>query len=160
IGPRWSAIADSEGRRIDNPNDSVRIEIETALQLGIRVVPVLVDGAVIPQADDLPSTLRPLARYNAHELNHTSFSSDAARLIADIGTVIERKQPHRLTETRLHAPALDVPALAEALRQWYVNPGLEAILAAAPHAVVVQCRSTRGTSKRISGMSDVLTVVL
>ncbi len=159
IGPRWSAINDSEGRRIDSPNDPVRIEIETALQLGIRVVPVLVDGAEIPQADDLPAALRPLTRYNAHELNHTSFSSDATRLIADIGTVIERRQPSRLTETRIRAPAVDVPVLAEALRQWYEDQGLEAILATAPHAVVVQCRN-RGPSKRISGMSDVLTVIL
>jgi hypothetical protein len=159
IGRRWSTITDSKGRRIDNPDDPVRIEIETALQLGIQIVPVLVDGAMLPRADDLPTTMRPLIRYQTHELNNTSFHPDATRLIEVIGSVIGRRQASRLNVIRIHAPAVDVPVLAEALRQWYEDQGLETIMAATPIALVVQCR-TRRASKHASRVSDALTVIL
>jgi hypothetical protein len=160
IGREWSAITDSKGtRRLDNPLDWVRVEIETALQRDIRVVPVLVDGAVLPQAADLPSSLRPLIQRQASKLSHTSFESDVTRLIADVHAVIERRQSSRLTVTRIYAPAVDVPALAKALRVWYENQGLEAILVTTPTALIVQCRA-RKRSERASGMSALLTVIL
>jgi hypothetical protein len=90
IGRDWSAITDGKGRRrIDNPDDFVRVEIETALERDIRVVPILVDGAVLPQVDDLPISLRPLIRRQALEFSHSSFRSDVSRLIAAIDEVIE-----------------------------------------------------------------------
>jgi len=90
IGRRWIAITDGKGkRRIDNPGDFVRVEIETALQRDIRVVPVLVDGAVLPRADDLPPSLRPLVRHQAIELTHTSFRSEVARLITAVAEALE-----------------------------------------------------------------------
>jgi hypothetical protein len=90
IGRNWLAIADSKGRRrLDNRDDWVRVEIETALQRDIRVVPVLVDGAALPQASDLPSSLRPLVHRAALELSHTGFQSEVTRLIAAVGEVIE-----------------------------------------------------------------------
>src|SRR6516165_8465034 len=46
IGRQWATLADKEGRRrLDNPGDFARFEIRTALERGVRVVPVLVDGA-------------------------------------------------------------------------------------------------------------------
>ena len=51
--------------RLDNPQDFVRIEIETALNQEKRVIPVLVDEARMPRADELPEAIRPLARRNA-----------------------------------------------------------------------------------------------
>ena len=93
IGPHWSAITDTKGvRRIDYPQDWVRVEIETALRRDIRVVPVLVDGAVMPQAIDLPPSLQPLIRYQALELSHTGFRSQVARLIAAVDAVFEAGQ--------------------------------------------------------------------
>jgi hypothetical protein len=92
IGRNWSAVTDVKGiRRIDYPYDFVRVEIETALQRNIRVVPVLVDGASLPQADDLPSSLRPLVRRQALELSHTGFRSEVSRLIAAIDEVLETR---------------------------------------------------------------------
>ena len=105
IGREWFAITDSTGRRIDNPDDPVRVEIEAALQRDIRVVPVLVDGAALPKTDDLPQSLRPLVRRQARQLSHANFQSDMERLIAELDKVIEqgRTQPARptVTATRL-----------------------------------------------------------
>jgi TIR domain len=160
IGRNWSAITDSKGtRRVDNPDDWVRVEIETALERDIRVVPILVDGAELPQADDLPPSLRPLTPLQARELRHSSFQSDVTRLIAEVDAVIKRRQPSRLTATRIHAPAVDVPALAETLRLWYENQGLEAIMVAIPTALVVQCRAREG-AQRVFGTNALLTVIL
>ncbi len=89
IGRDWSTITDSKGkRRIDNPDDWIRVEIETALQRDITVVPVLIDGAVLPQADDLPSSLQPLIQRQALELRHTQFKSDSQRLMKVIDGIL------------------------------------------------------------------------
>lgn len=62
IGNRFRTVTDKSGaRRIDDPRDHVRIEIETALRRNIRVVPLLVGGATMPSEDDLPPPLKPLA---------------------------------------------------------------------------------------------------
>ena len=55
IGKRWLSAADEEGRRrLDNPDDFVRVEVCTALKRGVRVIPVLVEGALMPPASQLP----------------------------------------------------------------------------------------------------------
>ena len=65
IGPTWLTVTDAQGRRrIDDPNDFVRLEVASALRQGIPVVPVLVRGAVMPSALDLPDDLQKLARRN------------------------------------------------------------------------------------------------
>ncbi|HMX12353.1 MAG TPA: toll/interleukin-1 receptor domain-containing protein, partial [Burkholderiaceae bacterium] len=65
IGPGWVAAPDGHGgRRLDDANDFVRIELRAALQRNIRVVPVLFDGAPMPRTSDLPADLEPLARRN------------------------------------------------------------------------------------------------
>ncbi len=87
IGPAWLTATDGRGRRrLDNPGDFVRLEIETALTRGVRVIPVLAQGAMMPGQDDLPENLAGLARRNALFIRHESFRSDAGRLV----TVIER----------------------------------------------------------------------
>src|ERR1700758_3498680 len=55
IGKDWLAAADTAGRRrLDDPTDFVRLETATALNRGIRVVPVLVEGVAMPRAEQLP----------------------------------------------------------------------------------------------------------
>jgi hypothetical protein len=160
IGRDWPVVTDRNGRkRLENPDDWVRLEIETALQRDIRVIPVLVDGATLPQADDLPPSLRPLIRRQASKLRHGSFEPDVERLIADIDAVIERRKLSRLTVTKIRAPGVDVPVLAEVLRLWYENQGLEAIRVTISDIVMVQCRPRQKTT-RVSGMRVPLTVVL
>jgi tetratricopeptide (TPR) repeat protein len=67
IGHQWLTVTDAQGkRRLDDPNDFVRIEVESALRNPrTRVIPVLVDSAVMPAADELPASLADLAYRNA-----------------------------------------------------------------------------------------------
>ncbi|MEM1256472.1 MAG: toll/interleukin-1 receptor domain-containing protein [Cyanobacteria bacterium P01_H01_bin.21] len=86
IGRSWLTVADSHGnRRIDDPNDFVRIEIDAALKRDILVLPVLLGGAVMPGPGDLPEVLQPLARRNAAQVRYDpDFHSDMQRLIAKL----------------------------------------------------------------------------
>jgi len=83
IGPQWLTITNKKGRRrLDDPEDYVRLEIETALTRKIRVIPILVDEAQMPGADELPATLAPLVRRNAVEINPITF--DTKRLLSTV----------------------------------------------------------------------------
>ena len=82
IGNGWLDATDERGsRRLDDPNDFVRIEIESALRLGKRVIPVLVHEARMPRPDELPEAIRPLATRNAVRLTHERFRADVQGLI-------------------------------------------------------------------------------
>ena len=88
IGPNWAKITDRAGnRRLDNPEDFVRLEVSSALKRNVRVIPVLVDNATMPRSTDLPDDLKPLTRRNAIEISHTRFSMDMDRLIHSIEQV-------------------------------------------------------------------------
>ena len=81
-GNGWLDARDERGsRRLDDPNDFVRIEIESALRLGKRVIPVLVHEARMPRPDELPEAIRPLATRNAVRLTHERFRADVQGLI-------------------------------------------------------------------------------
>src|SRR5262249_21168504 len=85
IGPNWLRAKNEAGqRRLDNPEDYVRLEIAAALARKIRVVPVLVDGARIPKADELPDDLKPLVRRTAIEVRNALFGRDADALADNI----------------------------------------------------------------------------
>ena len=68
-------------RRLDAPGDFVRLEIAKALERGVRVIPVLVSGAAMPRAGDLPEALRPLAVHQAIDVRDAHFHADANQLI-------------------------------------------------------------------------------
>jgi tetratricopeptide (TPR) repeat protein len=81
IGQRWTSASEPGGiRRLDEPNDFVRLEVEAALNRDILVVPVLVQGARMPRAEDLPPALASLATRQAVTLDHAEFHDDAERL--------------------------------------------------------------------------------
>lgn len=86
IGKGWLDARDAAGRRrLDDPGDFVRLEVESALRRDIRVVPVLVDGASLPKAQDLPEDMQGLVRRQAVILRHEQFSSDLNVLVGEIG---------------------------------------------------------------------------
>ena len=84
IGPRWLIASDDEGRRrIDNPRDALRREVQFALDhdAQVRVIPVLVDGASLPDPFDLPEAIHRLAYRIAFELRSTRWLDDMQMLI-------------------------------------------------------------------------------
>ena len=85
IGKTWVNIQDEGGhRRLDNPEDFVRVEIQAALERNIPVVPLLVWGAEMPKASDLPEPIAKLTRRHAMKMSDERFRADATRLIEQI----------------------------------------------------------------------------
>jgi hypothetical protein len=84
IGKAWVDCIEGDGsRRLDNPGDFVRLEVEAALaRADVRVIPVLVNGAPVPEAAKLPLSLRPLVSRNAFMMTHERFGSDFGRLFS------------------------------------------------------------------------------
>jgi len=78
IGPNWLDMLE---RRLSEHNDFVRIEISEALKRGVRVVPVLIDGALTLPEARLPDDLKPLARRNAIWVRAQTFAPDASALV-------------------------------------------------------------------------------
>lgn len=91
IGRYWLSSASDSSRRLDNPNDFVRLEIATALDRGIHIIPVLVQGAAMPQLGELPDELSKLSRRSALDLSDTRWQRDVNELI----TVLERSFARR-----------------------------------------------------------------
>jgi hypothetical protein len=95
IGQEWLDAKDAEGRRrLDDPNDFVRIELASALRRDIPVVPVLVRAAKMPRADQLPDDLKELAYRNALELTHARWKSDVQVLISALRPILELAAPN------------------------------------------------------------------
>ena len=85
IGRDWLTAPGARGSwRLDDPEDLVRLEIATALQQGIRVIPLLVQGARPPGSGELPEGLKELASRNALEVTDARFHSDLDRLIEEL----------------------------------------------------------------------------
>src|SRR6516162_5052702 len=96
IGPKWLSATDELGRRrLDNPQDFVRIEVESALRLGKRVIPVLVHKTEMPRVEALPDPIRPLARRQAVGLTHERFKTDTEGLIKALERALEEAEVAR-----------------------------------------------------------------
>ena len=81
IGKASLISADASGRcRLDDPDDWVRLDIGAALGRGIKVIPVLVDGAALPAASALLAPLATLPEHQGLPLRTERFDADAGRL--------------------------------------------------------------------------------
>jgi hypothetical protein len=95
IGRRWLDCRDVEGRRrLDNPDDYVRLEIRAGLRRApqVVIVPVLVQGTAMPRDEDLPDDLRPLSRRHALTLPDERWHAEVSRLIESLEALI--RVPH------------------------------------------------------------------
>ena len=96
IGPKWlSAIDETGRRRLDDPQDFVRVEIESAVRLGKRVIPVLVHKAEMPRAEALPEPIRPLAWSQALGLTRERLNADAQGIIKALQHALEEAEAAR-----------------------------------------------------------------
>jgi hypothetical protein len=139
IGKGWLDAKDESGsRRLDDTNDFVRIEIESALRQGKRVIPVLVHDARMPRPDELPETIRPLARRNAVRLTHERFRADVQGLVKalqgaleEVGVprryargAIEPGERRRTSRVALLVVGLCGVAVAGSMGVWFANQPL------------------------------------
>jgi hypothetical protein len=124
IGPEWLTTTGADGRRrLDDEGDPVRLEVATALaHPGLRVIPVLVDGARMPDPEELPEDLEPLARRQAIELTNSRWEYDVGRLSGTLERVLgahatpfDRQQADRAPEAPPTFGAASDPDLLERL---------------------------------------------
>jgi len=88
IGPEWLTATDEQGRRIENANDFVRLEIEEALARNVLIIPILVDDTAMPRRQDLPGSLAGLAERQAFIIHGESFSNDTDHLVTELRSII------------------------------------------------------------------------
>lgn len=86
IGERWLNVTNVKGqRRLDDPQDFVRIEVEAALKRGIPVIPLFVDGTSMPSPTELPDVLEELSYMNGMQIRPASdFERDKDKLIKTV----------------------------------------------------------------------------
>ena len=112
IGKTWIDATDESGRRrLEDPMDFVRLETASALKRDIPVVPVLVHGARMPRAEQLPKDLAELAFRNGVELTHARWDSDVQALVKALGPHVESSQKN--ADRVNSAASTDVPKAAK-----------------------------------------------
>jgi hypothetical protein len=105
IGRTWLSSQINSARRLDDPNDYVRLEIQSALDRKISVIPVLVHGASMPRQRELPEPLAALARRHAIELSDTRWQYDTDRLIAVLDSLVPSQRQPVATPESPEAPS-------------------------------------------------------
>jgi TIR domain len=147
IGPNWLDARDKDGnRRLDDPNDFVRIEIAAALQREIPVIPILLDGARVPKTDQLPKDLEELALRNSLDVRHTSFHNDVGRLVRGL-----KERLAGADEQRVQSRGADDRAIqdtARGYRETAPSPRVEPVLDGA--GMVAPPKDTRIATTRRS----------
>lgn len=98
IGRQWLTCSNEGGRRLDDPRDFVRREIALALRQGVRVIPILVQGASMPRVSDLPEELAPLARRQAGRLDDKYWRQNVRDLIEKIEVIMQSRAVEPLQE--------------------------------------------------------------
>jgi hypothetical protein len=90
IGKAWASYADEMGRRrLEQPRDPVRLEVEAALRLGLPIIPVRVEGAPMPTEGDLVPSIVDLLEFNAAEVSDSRWEYDVERLLWAINETVE-----------------------------------------------------------------------
>jgi TIR domain len=124
IDPQWLEMKDGIGRRrLNDPEDLVVLEIGTALRRGVMVIPILIDGARMPQAAALPDKIEALVRRNAVRLDHESFTSDSARLLEAIGHALRGSRPGGGYDRQPDQRTVRLPKVAAATAAPGSSPG-------------------------------------
>lgn len=151
IGHEWAGPGGvNPGGRLHDAEDFVRLEVRAALANGMRVLPVLIHGAGMPRAEDLPPDIRALARLQAVTIRHDSFDRDAAYL-TDV--ILKRRKP-----STFGAYARRHPVQAAVLRALtgFVTAAVALVLAAAVQNAV----TGKSLDQLLGGRGPVLLVIV
>jgi hypothetical protein len=141
IGPDWVATVDDTGqRRLDDPDDFVRVEVAAALaRAEVRVIPVLVADAPPPRRTELPEDLVPLTRRQALEVTDGRWEYDLGVLVKTVERVLAEREPAPAPAPAVQPPA-DAPAATTAPRAtpaWLRRPAGVAIAVALVAVIAV-----------------------
>jgi hypothetical protein len=110
LGRNWVDAKDEHGnRRLDNESDFVRLEIGSALRRDIPVIPVRVQGAIVPKPDQLPSDLKDFAYRNSVELTHERWNSDVQVLVDKLRRLFNQESSGPQPAARQAAAATPPP---------------------------------------------------
>jgi CHASE2 domain-containing sensor protein len=118
IGKDWCSLTDANGvRRLHDPHDVTRWEIESALAQGKRVVPILLDDAAPLRADELPPSIGAIAELQAMRIRHDAFDAGMEQLIARLtGRRLRDEAEHSAARLRIEqAKRWLIPAIALAV---------------------------------------------
>jgi len=181
IGPGWLDAQNESGkRRLEDPDDFVRIETASALRRDIPVIPVLVRGAKMPRADRLPTDLADLAYRNCVELTHARWKSDVQVLISALRSLLTEPgdradavhpapnvrdsvsaaqamaTPQRTTSGVDYSDSLDLAALARITRELaqYIGPIAELVVKRAAKRCTSISDLRRSVAKEIDVSAD------
>ena len=153
IGNDWLYCQDEDGRRrLEDPDDFVRLEVTTGLTRGVRVVPVLLQGARVPKASELPEQIAALTRRNAIELSDAGWRDDVERLVEALEPVMatRRHAQRRKARSRRTSSARRLwPAVAAGV----LIAGVVGFAVARDHGTVRQGNSA-GTVRRTVPVGD------
>jgi TolA-binding protein len=120
IGPQWLIIADTSGRRrIDNPDDWVRLEIAAALEAGVskRVIPVLIGDTSMPRVEDLPADIAALVSKQATRIRIERFNADVNGLLEQVRNVLTDLEQRRSSQAAERAAEAHAKQTREAEEQ-------------------------------------------
>lgn len=147
IGRTWLTHQDERGRRrLDDPADLVRLEIATALKFGIPIIPVRVDGARMPHADELPEELQALTRRQGTIVGHDNFDSDIRGLESDARKLIGGPEKPRRVPIAL-AAGITIAAAAGAGAYLWSRQSSAPMATVVPPPTSVQPGSAKSAAK-------------
>ena len=136
IGPDWATVTEANGaRRLYNPQDFVRLEVEAALRHEVPVVPVLVGGSVMPDGKKLPETLRPLCRRHAIQVGDDGrFDGDVDQLVRGINRLLSEGLTEWPTDAAVASAGEDETAVIGCDREF---PQIDELIATGSKLVVL-----------------------
>jgi hypothetical protein len=157
IGPTWATATDERGRRLDDADDFVRVEVRTALTRKIRIIPVLVGNAEMVTEEQLPEDLKPLSRWNAIRIVEDYYDEGIEKLVRSL--VPELGEPAREDNDQHEADARIKALRGEAeaaigVEDWFGGiQALQAALSLAPNNFEISARLKYANDQRkLSGL--------
>jgi hypothetical protein len=125
IGPRWQGEREGRPSRLFDEDDFVRREVAVALRRGVRIIPLLLDGASMPADSELPPDMRALAGRQALEVDHRRYAGDVERLQTELEALLGTRAVGRRAAWRrrgLAAAGLLGLAIAGGLARQVLHP--------------------------------------
>lgn len=153
IGPTWATASENGKQRLFNEGDLVRTEVAAALlRSDVLVIPVLVNGATMPRADQLPEPLKPLATRQAIELSDARWSYDVGRLSARLEAELHLMSPSLPVDPTPSSP--DKPRNRRA--PMVIGAGIVVVLVLALTAWLVLRSNASSTADDVLGVGEML----